>query len=456
MPIRQVPNTSTRYYLLCFDAKGAERQESDGSLLSETVRQKIADPAEGITDVFLASHGWKGDVPAAVDQYDRWVGEVARSADRASAEIVRSGFTPIVIGIHWPSLPFGDEAMDTAEGGLLSGDAGPGVEQQVDEFAATLGDTPTTRRALRTILDAARQDVGQWDELPGEVRAAYDDVFAEAFPGDPGIGPLGAPPGADHAQWNPNAMYREAREAAAMGDEGPGLLGGDGISSVVMGLLLAPLRQMSFWKMKDRAREIGETGAHALLRRLQDAAASGVRFHLMGHSFGCIVVSAAIAGPPGAANQPAPVHSLFLVQGALSLWSFCAGIPYSPRESGYFNRIIRHGLVEGPIVTTHSTFDTAVKSLYPKAAALAGHLVLDEELPKYGGVGVFGAQGIGEEAEGLVLQAADGDYGFKKGRVYNLEASGIIKSGGGFSGAHSDIAHPEVAHAMWQAVLAAS
>jgi hypothetical protein len=176
----------------------------------------------------------------------------------------------------------------------------------------------------------------------------------------------------------------------------------------------------------------------------------------MGHSFGCIVVSTAIAGQPGAINQPAPVHSLFLVQGALSLWSFCPRIPYSPRESGYFNRIIKHALVTGPIVTTHSTFDTAVRSLYPKAAGLAGHLVLDEELPKYGGVGVFGAQGLGETAENLSMQPADYDYGFKKGRVYNLEASGIIKNGGGFSGAHSDIAHPEVAHAMWQAVLAAT
>jgi hypothetical protein len=37
--------------------------------------------------------------------------------------------------------------------------------------------------------------------------------------------------------------------------------------------------------------------------------------------------------------------------------------------------------------------------------------------------------------------------------VYNLDANSVIKNGGGFSGAHSDIAHPEVAHAMWQAAL---
>ena len=44
------------------------------------------------------------------------------------------------------------------------------------------------------------------------------------------------------------------------------------------------------------------------------------------------------------------------------------------------------------------------------------------------------------------------DYGFQGGHVYNLEATGVIKEGGGASGAHSDIARPEVAHALWQAV----
>jgi hypothetical protein len=45
------------------------------------------------------------------------------------------------------------------------------------------------------------------------------------------------------------------------------------------------------------------------------------------------------------------------------------------------------------------------------------------------------------------------DYDFVPGRVHNIEASQIIATGGGPSGAHSDIVHPEVAHAFWQAVL---
>src|SRR5437899_1239623 len=72
MPIRTIPNTSTRYGLICFDANGRERQDDSGGLMSHGLLETAA--SEEITNIFLFSHGWKGDVPAAVDQYDRWIG----------------------------------------------------------------------------------------------------------------------------------------------------------------------------------------------------------------------------------------------------------------------------------------------------------------------------------------------------------------------------------------------
>ena len=69
-----------------------------------------------------------------------------------------------------------------------------------------------------------------------------------------------------------------------------------------------------------RARTIGERTVHQLLSTLQTKAPAA-RFHLMGHSFGCIVVSAAIAGPVEDGRivdpLPRPVNTLFLVQGAM-------------------------------------------------------------------------------------------------------------------------------------------
>ena len=456
MPIRSIAGTDVQYYLLSFDEHGTERPETNGILLSDVVRNKIADPIEGITDVFFASHGWKGDVAAAIEQYDRWVGEMARSADRAAARAVHPGFKAIVVGLHWPSLPFGDESLPADQGGgLLGADDEPDIETQVAQYAASIVDTPTAREAIRMILLAEREDGGTSDVLPDDVREAYQGLYAEAEL-DGGDGDPGAPPGADREEFDPDAIYRAARARAAADEEdaaGGGVLGG-GFLDKVKGLVVAPLQQLSFFKMKDRARAIGEGGAHALLVRLMKASRPETRFHLMGHSFGCIVVSATVAGAPNGEKLPRPVDSLFLVQGALSLWSYSADIPIARGTAGYFNRTLKEGLVRGPIVTTRSRFDSAVGKLYPTAAKLKDQFVLADKLPKFGGIGSYGAQGLGALAVDREMGPADTNYGFEPGRVYNLDADGVIKNGGGFSGAHSDIAHPEVAHVLWQAALA--
>ena len=454
MPIRSIVGADAQYYLLSFDENGTERPESNGILLSDVVRNKIADPNEAITDVFFTSHGWKGDIAAAIEQYDRWVGEMARSADRDVAHTARPGFKAIVVGLHWPSLPFGDESLPSDQGGLLGAGDEPDIEAQVAQYAASIADTPTARQAIRTILVAEREDDGANETLPADVREAYQTLYAEADL-DGGDGDPGAPPGADREQFDPDAIYGAARVSAAAAEaeeESGGVLGG-GFLDKVKGLIVAPLQQLSFWKMKDRARAIGESGAHALLVRLMKAARPETRFHLMGHSFGCIVVSATVAGAPGGEKLPRPVDSLFLVQGALSLWSYSPDIPMARGTAGYFNRTLKEGLVRGPIVTTRSRFDSAVGKLYPTAAKLKDQFVLADELPKFGGIGTFGAQGLGALAVDREMGTANTDYGFKNGRVYNLDADGVIKTGGGFSGAHSDIAHPEVAHVMWQAAL---
>ena len=126
MPLRQVPGTDLQYHLVCFDADGRERREADGALASDAVRAAVADPAAPVTDVFFLSHGWKGDVPAAIDQYDRWIGEMARAAaDRADARRRRPGFRPLLVGLHWPSQPWGDETLAPRDGGglLSAGDS---------------------------------------------------------------------------------------------------------------------------------------------------------------------------------------------------------------------------------------------------------------------------------------------------------------------------------------------
>jgi pimeloyl-ACP methyl ester carboxylesterase len=208
---------------------------------------------------------------------------------------------------------------------------------------------------------------------------------------------------------------------------------------------------LSFWTMKRRACRFGETGASELLGQLQTAAPNA-RFHVMGHSFGCIVASAAIAGPPGSPGPRRKMDTLVLVQGAMSLWSFCTGIPSRPERDGYFRRLIGDELVRGPTIITTSTHDRAVRVFYPLGAGARGDVAFDDAgLPVYGGIGTFGVRGSGIEIEDEQLNRVDEDCELRPGVVYNLNADTVIATSAGISGAHSDICHPEVARAVWRA-----
>ena len=89
------------------DRRQERRDDPDarqGSTLSERVKDELRD--QPVTDVFFISHGWKGDVPAAKDQYTRWIGAMLECEDdRRKVRQVRPGFRPLLIGLHWPSLP---------------------------------------------------------------------------------------------------------------------------------------------------------------------------------------------------------------------------------------------------------------------------------------------------------------------------------------------------------------
>lgn len=441
MTIETLPDSDLQYYLIAYDKKGQERQDdpdaTNGGVLSERVKQELRDTP--VTDVFLMSHGWKGDIPAAKDQYSRWIGAMLGCKDdREKVRQIRPGFRPLLIGLHWPSLPWGDEELDVSAMSFAPGE--DPIASLVEDAADKIADTEKAKQALRIIFNAALEDISP-PSLPSEVVDAYKVLQKEA--GLVAKGP-GAAPGADAEEFDPEQLYQtDMDDAVSFGIPGTGGF-------------LTVLRQLSFWKMKARAKDFGESGAGTLLRDLQQIVGDrDVRFHIMGHSFGCVVVSATVAGADGDASLVKPVHSLFLVQGALSLWAYCSDIPVAKGKAGYFHSIISINKVTGPIVTTLSEHDTANGRLYPLAAGLKRQLVFDPgNLPKYGALGSFGIRGSGIEIKDMDMLPVDGDYEFQKGKSYNLESSQFICEGGGASGAHSDIDRPEVAHAFWEAVMA--
>jgi hypothetical protein len=440
MPTRLTPRHRLPYYLLCVDESGVERREEDGTLLSERIVKAVGATDPKVTDVFVMSHGWKGDVPAAIDQYDRWIDAMADcTEDRARARVVRPGFTPLLVGFHWPSLPFGEDAMG---GNAFDTATGTGEDAFVETWAERIADTPAARAALRTLFAAALEDL-EPERLSAAVVAAYQTIDREA---GLGVGGPAAAPEADRAGFDPQQLYLDSLDnEASFGD---GLLGG----------LLSPLRQLSFWKMKKRARICGETGGHRLIAAIHAAGGHDIRFHLMGHSFGCIVVSSLLRGVDPA--HPVRVSSAFLVQGALSLWSFATQLPTDESATGWFRPVLDHHRISGPLVVTTSRFDRAVGWLYPRAAGAAGQISYDPlalDLPTYGALGAFGARGSGVNPEPRALALGDvtSDHALAPGHVYNVNGDAVIRSGSGLSGAHSDIAHPELGHLFWNAVLAA-
>src|SRR5262249_25936182 len=107
------------------------------------------------------------------------------------------------------------------------------------------------------------------------------------------------------------------------------------------------------------------------------------------------------------------------------------------------------------IVTTRSKFDDAVGTIYPLASRLGGAPSFAAALPEFGAIGAFGLQGLsGNVASDLTMLGTADAYSFELGKVYNVDGSQFICHKEGISGAHSDIAGPEVAHLIWAAALA--
>ena len=161
------------------------------------------------------------------------------------------------------------------------------------------------------------------------------------------------------------------------------------------------------------------------------------RIHLVGHSFGGRVVTAAAAN-----STTDKIRSMSLLQTAFSHNGF------SKAMNGFFRTVVDQKRVHGPILVTHTKNDKAVGVAYPLASRINGDkaAAFGDENDVFGGLGRNGAQQMeaGETVAGRLL-AADGRYAFQPGMFFNLEASEFISG-------HSAVTGREVAHAIRQAI----
>jgi len=435
MPYRTIPGTNSAYFLIAVDESGVERT-GDPDSPDRPISDKLIDALrhEHFTDVFFWSHGWKGDVTGAFDQYDRWIGAfAARADDAAEMAARRPGYRAAHVGFHWPSQAWGNEEL--IAGNSFAPGAGAQLAALIESYAVLLGDSPPVRAALTKLFDELRTHAGA-SELTQTMVQAYRDLNDALELGSDGPAGDGS---ADRPAFDPHQVLSVSDNAAF----GIGELGQR---------LLAPLRQLTFWTMKKRAKTVGEEGLHPLLANIQRAAPA-VRIHLIGHSFGCIVMSSAIAGK-GVAPLPRPIDSCVLLQGATSLWAFSTANPFQGNVAGYFSRIVGDRLVAGPLVTTQSRHDYALGKIYPWAAGLSNQVSFNPPgaAPQFGAIGTHGICGL-SDTRSQSMNDLSTPYQLEPGVIYNVDASHYVCKLDGASGAHSDIDGPEVAHLIWQAAL---
>ena len=201
----------------------------------------------------------------------------------------------------------------------------------------------------------------------------------------------------------------------------------------------------SFFTMEHRADAVGENAGYSLLRLLIEARLGQppLRFHLIGHSFGCRVLCSALQAVAkdsvtlAAAKGIGAEFNVALLQAATDSDSLAAGRFYDDVLTKIPNLRL--------LVTT-SQNDTALGTWYPAAQRLA-HLFSDP-VPALGSAGPTGALVVPVSSRISVLASPVpqpmGDFTVADlTPLHNAHATawGTL---GGWGGQHSDINLPEI------------
>jgi hypothetical protein len=425
-----------------------------------TKRGNLFEPAEkeallaamragALDELFVISHGWNNDTAEARALYRDLFANVRRALERGRAPQLAARRIGVV-GVLWPSKKFADEDLVPVGGASLGGtidddtlaehleglkgtfDApDEAVLEQAKTLVPRLESDPMAREQfvdlVRSVLpepeDAGDDASDVFFELSGE--AIFDLLEAPVLP----VGGGGDAGGI-------------AAIGLGIGGPPPGMGGAAGIGDFFSGIRAAARRILNYatyYQMKERAGTAGAGGLNPLLRELR-AAAPALRVHLVGHSFGGRLVTAAAMGRAGS-ESVAPA-SMTLLQAAFSHNGFAED--FDQARDGFFREVVVQGKVAGPIVITHTKNDSAVGIAYPIASRLSREDASDlgDEDDVFGGIGRNGALArVTPEAVAGELLGEDGVYAFTAGKLHNLKADRWISG-------HSDVTGPQVANAL--------
>jgi hypothetical protein len=427
--------------------------DKNGRLFDKRQLDAALAQAPAATDAIVISHGWNNDKADATDLYNSFFQKVE--------DVLSRGFVPeantrqfMAVRILWPSKRFTDEELIPGGGAASLG--GPVDSASVvaalerlkadEERLGTRVDNPVRSAALsdaQALVPRLENDASARREFVLLLRsilnpnaAETDDGSLEFFARDPQqlFADLQEPVGtvaAAGAGGGASAVAGPAGGAAGMRD----FFGGVGAAARRL------VNFTTYYEMKDRAGLVGRTGVAQTLRELRRVKPS-LRLHLVGHSFGGrLVTAAAHELDPNTAGV-----TVSLLQAAFSHNGLAQ--KFDSKNDGHFRRLVSEARVSGPIIITHTKNDKAVGVAYPLASRIAFQkaAALGDENDPYGGMGRNGAQHTPEAKKGELLGVSK-PYAFVPGTIYNLKADGFIKD-------HGDVAGHEVAYAILKAAVA--
>ena len=427
----------------------AARFDKDGAALNQN---QVAVPA-GTTDLFVASHGWNNTDEQAEQLYRDLFENFAAVAPELLTKRKLA-----VVGVIWPSKQFTDvvAAASAEQGGSAGFGAGSAaadetIKLKLDQIAKMFGKEAAAKiKAAKELIGKLEDDPAARDEFVDKLRslldpsAAHDEDNSKLFFKMSGakmldklqvptpLVPAGSGGGGGGASLRHPLTSAAAGGAAGLGDIFKGVKSG----------AIRFLNYFTYYEMKKRAGTVGQNGVGPMLDRL---APKVQRIHLIGHSFGGRVMTAAAAG-----STTDKLQSMALLQTAFSHNGF------SKSMKGFFRNVVDKKRIKGPIFVTHTPNDRAVGIAYPTASRLSGTVAstFGDKDDKFGGLGRNGAQKMesNEVAAGVEqLLPVGGNYAWQPGKFHNLEGSKFIVDPKG-GDAHGFVTGKEIAWAISRAM----
>ena len=417
---------------------------------------------QAVTDVIFICHGFRNDENEARAIYGGFLKTLATNLKHASIKAKFDGRKFAVGGVLWPSMVF-PEPDDSQQGKAQSTAATPEHAKRLEALKPGLSAAGKKRvDAMVQLLPKAESDPNAQLALVKHLMALAESLPAEASNEFKAALKKAEPEAVRSALVASDELVvtKPSGKGGAGGiptlDAGPGN-GGRAQSFLgnVFGFVPKFLNLTTFLFMFHRCGDIGLVGIHKAVRDVR-AQSPKVRVHLVGHSLGGRAVTACAKGLT--TGKAARVDTMLLLQAAFSHFGLSpAGT--SPQgvkhPRGFFRDVVEQQAVRGPILATHSQFDTVVGFAYTAmaAASLNNARAFGDESSAFGGIGRNGVQDAPEVVQ-LELKAPGQAYAFDATKITNLNGSG--QPGKPLIANHGDVMNSSVTWAFASALASAS